>query len=112
MLLSKIYPENEGLTVLVGPLEASVLQVLWDHQTPEGLTSREIHQLVTRFHCKRSYTTITTTLDRLLLKQLVTRKGKYTSAHTFYYQPAYPTERAFIRDQVNQLATKLAALLS
>jgi predicted transcriptional regulator len=72
--------EPEALSAL-GPLERRMMEALWS--SPVSLPARDVLE---RFDPPLAYTTVTTTLDRLCKKNLVTRT-KVDRA--FLYQPRY-----------------------
>lgn len=61
-------PSHKVLNLVLGPLEARVMEVLWD------CGECSVRQVLTRLHQKSAYTTIMTTLVRLHSKKLANRK--------------------------------------
>lgn len=91
--------DQAGLHMFVGPLEAQILSVLWDHQQPMSAT--EIHRsLLIDYNGKQAYNTIFTTINRMLDKKLlfVARRSTRRSTPTPTYAAYMPNEQAFIID--------------
>jgi predicted transcriptional regulator len=61
-------PSHKVLNLVLGPLEARVMEVLWD------CDECTVRQVLTRLHRKLAYTTILTTLVRLHSKKLANRR--------------------------------------
>lgn len=77
---ARVTPEATGpKTVVLGRLEAQVMECLWS--SAEGLSVREV---AIRLGGPWAYTTLMTTLDRLFKKRLATREPR---GRAFSYRP-------------------------
>ena len=78
------------------PLELECIKAVWalggtESGKADGVTVREIGELVSRTHRRLAYTTVETIMDRLTRKGMVTRKKK-GRAHR--YRAVYQLEQA------------------
>ncbi len=79
----KFNPSKDGITKVLGPLEAEIMQVIW--QLGRATVS-EVHRVLLS---KRdiAYTTVMTTMSRLSQKNVLKRERKGMS---YLYSPAMP----------------------
>lgn len=97
-----LHPDREGLRMVLGELEADIMDVIW-HQ-PEGLwcTVRDVYETL-RNDRRIAYTTVMNTMTRLA------KKGVLESAHrdmAYLYRPRQSRE-AFIHGVVGHVLEKL-----
>ena len=71
MDISKINFDKKGLNSIVGSLEADILECLW--QSEESKTCRQVYDFVKKKN-KVVYTTVTVTMDRMYLRNLLERE--------------------------------------
>src|SRR5882757_9793213 len=64
--------------LLLGPLEITVLEILWDRG------ESNVHEVVQKLGRPLAYTTVMTTLDRLFKKGLLARRK---AERAFFYSP-------------------------
>jgi predicted transcriptional regulator len=64
----------------LGPLEITVMEILWNHE------ESSVHDVVARLDRPLAYTTVMTTLDRLFKKGLLDRRK---SDRAFVYSPRF-----------------------
>lgn len=94
-LFSGFKPEEKGLNKVLGQLETEVMEVLWQ----KGQASvRDVHE---RLAQKReiAYTTVMTTMNRLVEKQLLTKEKQGLA---YFYTPVY-SKKDFIKMFVQQV---------
>jgi predicted transcriptional regulator len=82
-VLSRFYLNRSGLEKTLGPLEARIMEIIWQEQavTPHTLWSelKEERDI--------AYSTVRTVMNRLVAKDLLQRQSK---GRTFTYRPAVP----------------------
>jgi predicted transcriptional regulator len=76
---------EQGLEKIIGRLERSILDILWENQ---GIPGREIHQRMLNER-KLAYTTTLTILDRMVKKGSALRKKE---GSLFLYYPSMKKE--------------------
>jgi predicted transcriptional regulator len=76
---------EQGLEKIIGRLERSILDILWENQ---GIPGREIHQRMLKER-KLAYTTTLTILDRMVKKGSALRKR---GESLFLYYPSMKKE--------------------
>lgn len=82
--------EAKGLEMIVGPLEAQILMVLWE--APKPLTNQQILRALVRKNINRGLATITTTTKRLAGKKLIFE----STPHNIYVYAPSVTENELI----------------
>ena len=88
-------PHACGLAVFLGPTEEQLMNLLWERGT---LSAKTIAVLLGNEN-KRAYTTLTTVLDKLTRKGLLSRKKE---GRHFVYTPV-STREQFVRERVKLL---------
>lgn len=84
----RLNTERSGLGMVLGPLELSLMQVLWDDDRKQ--TNKELRLVLSRTGVELSVTTIGTTMRRLAEKGLV-REAQENSL--FVYEPVMSEEQ-------------------
>lgn len=81
-MIKRVLLDKTGLEMFVGPLEAKILRVLWDH---DPITSNRVHREMINNGYAEAYTTIHTTLTRMLEKDLIGSKRIPNHKVTYWY---------------------------
>ncbi len=81
----KFNPSKDGITKVLGPLEAEIMQVVW--QMGQATVS-EVHRVL-QSRRDIAYTTVMTTMSRLQTKNILKRVRVGLS---YVYSPAMPQE--------------------
>lgn len=81
----KFNPAKDGITKVLGPLEAEIMQVVWQMNQA---TVSDVHRVL-QSRRDIAYTTVMTTMSRLQTKNILTRKRVGLS---YVYSPAMPKE--------------------
>ena len=96
-----IRPEQDGLRTSLFDLEATIMEIVWDHAWSEFSVS-DVHKEL-ESQREIAYTTVMTTVSRLFKKELLTRRK---DGKRYQYSPAM-TRVEFIermtRDVLNSL---------
>ncbi len=71
-----------GLQKVLGELEAEIMALVWDNCTDEGMTVRDVYEVLQRRR-HIAYTTVMTTMARLAKKKLL-RTEKRDQAYIYY----------------------------
>lgn len=87
--------DAEGLEVLLGPTEARIMEIAW--RTPDLTVKQVLFELGTGVHL--AYTTVMTILNRLVEKELLTRRR---DGRNFVYSPTV-TREAFIKERTSRI---------
>lgn len=86
--------DKTGIEMFIGPLEAAILRALWRGKQSSPTIWRDVRAA---YHTPNSeeiaYTTVTSTLHRLVLRGYVRRTG---DKRRYTYVPAFETETAFV----------------
>lgn len=85
-------PHAQGLAVFLGPTEEQLMSILWERGT---LSAKTVAVLLGNDN-HRAYTTLTTVLDKLTKKNLLTRKK---DGRHFVYTPT-STRGDFLAERV------------
>lgn len=103
--LSQYNIEGKALEAFLGPLEASVMEVVWgSKKTP--VTVREIYEVLKRTR-NIAYTTVMSTMDRLFEKHLLDRKIEKGRGGVYYvYWPALEKQN-FQKSAVREVLSSL-----
>lgn len=101
-MIFQFSPDKGGLQKFLGPLEAQIMTALWDQQHYPA-SAKAIHKALLQER-QIAYTTINTTMDRLVRKGMVQR-DKQGSA--FGYRPAYPSESEFLEAAISHILVSL-----
>jgi predicted transcriptional regulator len=81
----KFNPSKEGITKVLGPLEAEIMQVVW--QMGQATVS-DVHRVL-QSRRDIAYTTVMTTMSRLQMKNILKRTRVGLS---YVYSPTMPKE--------------------
>ena len=87
----KFNPQQTGLTMVLGPLESEIMQVVW---RLSRVTVTDVHrelQLSPNTRREIAYTTVMTTMSRLAEKNVL-RREKPAGQVSFVYSPALEQE--------------------
>lgn len=103
--LSQYSIEGKALEAFLGPLEASVMEVVWgSKKTP--VTVREIYEVLKRTR-NIAYTTVMSTMNRLFEKHLLDRKIEKGKGGLYYvYWPAHG-KQDFQKSAVREVLSSL-----
>lgn len=97
------FPSYRPKQLSLGPLEAEILNIIWDLQT---VTVKDVHQrILTDPDRELAYTSVTTVLKRLTAKGWLTSE-KSSKIHT--WQPAITREQANALHAYDQLQSFLS----
>lgn len=88
-------PDSEGIAVFMGPVEASLMELAWKH---ESLTVKKALRLLGPGSTP-AYTTIMTVLTRLADKGLLTRER---DGRNYLYRPKL-SRQDFIDDRLDRI---------
>jgi len=103
MQLKRMYIDRDGLLLFLGPVEAIVLKVLWEHDQP--MTSSEIHRAaILEMDSHAAHATVDKTIRRMYAKGILIADHTARKGH---YSPAYTTEDAFIEQCITTVLTAL-----
>lgn len=92
------------LQAFLGPLEVSVIEIIWSSEKP--LTVREVYEKLKRKR-KIAYTTVMTTMDRLYDKGLLDRRAEKGRGGIFYvYWPKFE-KNSFKKSAVHEVLNSL-----
>lgn len=101
MSVKRMYLNEEGLNRFFGPLEAQIMEIVWDHHK---VTTKEVQS---RLPEDLSYNAVMTVLNRLIdkghLKKVTLGKGR---ARQSYFEPVQEKEE-FIAEQTKTVAAGL-----
>lgn len=92
-------PDASGMEKFVGPLEAQVLQILWNNSP---ITAKRLQYFLNQKK-KYAYTTVTTVLTHLVQKGFLAREK---SSHSFIYRPIISCED-FLEMAVGKIISEL-----
>ena len=103
--LSQYNIEGKALEAFLGPLEASVMEVVWgSKRTP--VTVREIYEVLKKTK-NIAYTTVMSTMDRLFEKHLLDRKIEKGRGGLYYvYWPALE-KQSFQKSAISEVLSSL-----
>lgn len=97
----KFNPAKDGITKVLGPLEAEIMQVVW--QLNQATVS-DVHKVL-RDRREIAYTTVMTTMSRLFSKKILKRSKLGLS---YLYAPSMPQDE-FVNSVVKSLLDSLFA---
>ncbi len=95
----KFNPAKDGITKVLGPLEAEIMQVVWQHNQA---TVSAVHKVLQQRR-EIAYTTVMTTMSRLFTKKILKRNKLGLS---YLYSPIMPQEE-FVNSIVKSLLDSL-----
>ncbi|MEM1558034.1 MAG: BlaI/MecI/CopY family transcriptional regulator [Thermoproteota archaeon] len=102
--ISQYNIDKKELQAFLGPLEANVIEIIWNSNKP--LTVREVYEKLKRKR-KIAYTTIMTTMDRLYYKGLLDRRTERGRGGVFYvYWPKFE-KNSFKKTAVHEVLNSL-----
>ena len=82
-------PDRPGIRKVLGDLEADIMEVVWDRPADQGVTVRDVFEVL--YERRRlAYTTVMSTMARLAKKRLL-RVDKIE--HAYIYYPAVSEEQ-------------------
>lgn len=94
--ITVFYPARPGIRKVLGELEAEIMEVIWTLPAGEGITVRDIFEvLYERRHL--AYTTVMSTMTRLAKKKLLQVEKR---DQAYLYMPVF-SEQEFISRLVN-----------
>jgi predicted transcriptional regulator len=105
MTILRYNPHTEGAARWFPPTEARVMSVLWEAECP--LIIRVVHKRVAQGGKRIAYTTVATTMNRLVEKGFLTRALRPGNLTPYVYSPT-ETREAFEARQVAALLESLA----
>lgn len=92
--------DKTGIEMFIGPLEAAIMRAMWAGESTSPKIWRHVRE---NYKTDRSdeiaYTSVTSTLHRLAMRNMVTRSG---DKRAYKYAPAYPSETAFVSRCINR----------
>lgn len=102
--ISQYNIEGEELQAFLGPLETSIIEVMWGSKQP--LTVRDVYEKLRR-RKRIAYTTVMTTMDRLYEKGLLDRRVEKGRGGVLYvYWPKFE-EHSFKKSAVHEVLNSL-----
>jgi predicted transcriptional regulator len=99
MKVNKFKLNEEGLKRFFGPLEARIMEIMWNH---EQLTIKEVQQLLSHSE-EVNFNTVMTVMNRLVEKGLLEKKQ---SVRSYKYQ-AQQSKEDFLHQQTKGLTNQL-----
>ncbi len=96
--------EGKELEAFLGPLEASVMDAVWDSEKP--ITVREIHEVLKKSK-KIAYTTVMSTMNRLYDKGLLDRKIEKGKGGLYYVYWPVQEKQNFQKSAVREVIRSL-----
>lgn len=103
-MIKRVLLDKSGLEMFVGPLEAKILRVLWDH---DPITSNRVHREMIQAGYTEAYTTVHTTLTRMLEKGLIGSK-RIPNHKVAYWYARSDNEVQFMLDCTQHVINKLS----
>ncbi len=102
--ISQYNIEGKELQAFLGPLETSIIEVMWGSKQP--LTVRDVYEKLRR-RKRIAYTTVMTTMDRLYEKGLLDRRVEKGRGGVLYvYWPKFE-EHSFKKSAVHEVLNSL-----
>ncbi|NHW00076.1 MAG: BlaI/MecI/CopY family transcriptional regulator [Thaumarchaeota archaeon] len=102
--ISQYNIEGKELQAFLGPLETSIIEVMWSSKQP--LTVRDVYEKLRR-RKRIAYTTVMTTMDRLYEKGLLDRRMEKGRGGVLYvYWPKFE-EHSFKKSAVHEVLNSL-----
>jgi len=98
-MIKTVHLDASDLEMFLGYLEAAIMREVW--QSGDPVTVKSIRD---RYGHNVTYSTIATTMNRLVAKGLLQRKK---ISHSFKFRPTIKTESEFIQQCVDQIQSKL-----
>jgi predicted transcriptional regulator len=97
-----LHPDRQGLRMVLGDLEADIMEVIWQQPESDGCTVRDVYEIM-REQRRIGYTTVMNTMTRLANKGVLesTRQDM-----AYRYRPRQNRE-AFIHGVVGHVLEKL-----
>lgn len=93
-----LYPTRPGTRKFLGDLESEIMEILWQKPEDEGVSVRDVYEVL-RSRRPIAYTTVMTTMSRLVKKGLLrVDKGR----QTYSYRPL-STKREFVARSVGRI---------
>jgi predicted transcriptional regulator len=76
-------PDRPGIRKVLGDLEAEVMEAIWTHSETQGITVRDVFEVLYAPQRRIAYTTIMNTMTRLAKKQML-RVEKRERGYVYY----------------------------
>jgi len=103
--LSQYNIEGKQLEAFLGPLEASIMEVIWASKKTH-ITVREVHEVLSK-QKKIAYTTVMSTMDRLFEKSLLKRKIEKGRGGLYYVYWPTLERQTFQKSAVREVLSSL-----
>lgn len=97
-----LHPDRQGLRMVLGELEADIMEVIWQHPDSKGCTVRDVYETM-REKRRIAYTTVMNTMTRLAKKGIL---ESTTQDLAYRYRPRQSRE-AFIHRVVGHVLERL-----